>query len=59
VTTSSINKIILLKKRKPELIKEDERLLTSSEVSVSTGDSGQGEFWVTGRDFEIIVCHDK
>jgi len=59
VTTSSINKIILLKKRKPELIKEDERLLTSSEVSVSTGDSGQGKFWVTGRDFEIIVCHDK
>jgi len=41
VTTSSINKISLLKKRKPELLKEDERLLTSSEVSVSTGDSGQ------------------
>ena len=41
VTTSSINKIILLKKRKPVLLKEDERLLTSSEVSVSTGDSGQ------------------
>jgi hypothetical protein len=47
----------LLKKRTPELLKEDERLLTSSEVSVSTGDSGQGEFWVTW----ILVCrlHSK
>ena len=42
-TTSSIE-IQLLKKRKPELLEEDERLLNSSEVSVSTGDSGQGEF---------------
>ena len=43
VTTSNIE-IQLLKKRKPELLEGDERLLNSSEVSVSTGDSDQGEF---------------
>ena len=42
LTTSSIE-IQLLKKRKPELLEEDERLLNLSEVSVSTGDSSQGE----------------
>ena len=43
VTTSSIE-IQLLKKRKPELLEEDEHLLNSSKVSVSTRDICQGEF---------------